>query len=100
VPQKAQNRLGFTGCGKTRLDLDLGRLCNKGTTSVVPQKAQNRLGFTGCGKTRLDLDLGRLCNKGTTSVVPIKPIVSMLGFSPCCTQSRSPPLTALFPRPV
>jgi hypothetical protein len=38
VPQTAQNRLGFTGSGKTRLDLDLGRLCNKGTTSVVPQK--------------------------------------------------------------
>jgi len=34
-------------------------------------------------KNSLASPLQRLCNKGTTSVGPIKPIKSMLGFSPC-----------------
>jgi hypothetical protein len=82
------------------LDLDSEELCNNGTTSEPAEKLVwisiskgfvKRQDFISCGKTRLNLDLEGLCNKGTTSVGPLKPIISMLGFSPCRSQSRFPP---------
>jgi len=62
-------------------------LCNKGLTGVPPgSRAVNASKYRRplqAAEKLVRVNYRRFCNKGTTSVGPIKPIKSMLGFSPC-----------------